>query len=615
MFLSSVRLWNFRKFGADGDIDLDKPHLNLPLKEGLNVLVGENDSGKSAIIDAIRLTLGTYSTDWSRIGEDEFYKDSKRLRIELAFSDLSAEEAKNFIEWLSFEGAAPNLKTKLCVNYDLTRAGGRVLASDVKAGPDAEGHPLTAEAREYLKTTYLRPLRDASSELVPRKNSRLSQILHGHELFKGQDNDHELKKQHDAFNKAVEDYFEVVGKEGAAPAVGQALKKQVDAYLEAFYGEKKSSVINAAEGTLKAILEKLEISLRNEKNPGLGTLNRLFMASELVHLNKSKWHGLRLCMVEELEAHLHPQAQMQVIEALQNVKGIQFLLTTHSPNLASKVKLDSLVVCAQGHAFPMGKDAQNKSYSELAIDDHRFLEWFLDTTKANLFFARGVILVEGWAEELLVPALARSMKKAGLIQRDLTEAQVSIVNVGGTSHLRYAKIFARTAEPHLKVSVAVVTDVDVPCWIKEPKLGADGKPEKDDKGKTVYVYSKLPVADVAVDTAAMIAEKKADYAKQTTAAFVAPQWTMEYSLLSSAVFGPELRTAIKAAHPQIELADLEAELAQKLISRSLKKTEVAHLLAVAIDADAKSAAQKIVPSYADAPAAYLLEAIKHACRA
>ena len=81
--------------------------------------------------------------------------------------------------------------------------------------------------------------------------------------------------------------------------------------------------------------------LTDWRNVGLGTLNRLFMAAELLHLNKEDWHGLRLGLVEELEAHLHPQAQMQVIEALQKHDQIQIILSTHSPNLASKVRLEN----------------------------------------------------------------------------------------------------------------------------------------------------------------------------------------------------------------------------------------------------------------------------------
>lgn len=76
-------------------------------------------------------------------------------------------------------------------------------------------------------------------------------------------------------------------------------------------------------------------------------------------------------------------------------------------------------------------------YTLLNKEDYEFLDHFLDVTKANLFFAKGIILVEGWAEEILIPAIAKKMGK------DLTEHEVSIVNVGSTAYMRYAKVFMR----------------------------------------------------------------------------------------------------------------------------------------------------------------------------
>jgi len=110
-------------------------------------------------------------------------------------------------------------------------------------------------------------------------------------------------------------------------------------------------------------------------------MNKLFMATELLHLEKDNWTGLRLGLIEELEAHLHPQAQMKVIEALQNKSGIQLILTTHSPNLASKVKLENIIICHSKNAYPL-----NNKRTLLDPDDYKHLERFLDTTKANLFF-------------------------------------------------------------------------------------------------------------------------------------------------------------------------------------------------------------------------------------
>ena len=96
MHIARLKLWNFRKFGSEDDFDLEKPSLDLPLIKGTNVLVGENDSGKTSIVDAIRFVVGTYSIDWNRIARDDFYNSAERLRIEVLFEDLTEDEGKNF---------------------------------------------------------------------------------------------------------------------------------------------------------------------------------------------------------------------------------------------------------------------------------------------------------------------------------------------------------------------------------------------------------------------------------------------------------------------------------------------------------------------------------------
>ena len=125
---------------------------------------------------------------------------------------------------------------------------------------------------------------------------------------------------------------------------------------------------------------------------------------------------------------MHPQRQLRLMQFLQervdktraDGQSIQIIVTTHSPNLASVIKLDNLVLLDDRKAFPLHSGA-----TRLETSDYRFLERFLDVTKANLFFARGVMIVEGDGEGILVPTLAR------LIGRDFTEHGVSVVSVGG----------------------------------------------------------------------------------------------------------------------------------------------------------------------------------------
>jgi putative ATP-dependent endonuclease of OLD family len=165
MYLSELKLWNFRKYGNGQSIytsekTLRQPDLTVPFVKGINVLIGENDSGKTAIIDAIKLTLKTHSYEWIKPEVDDFHGDSLAFRIECHFEELEPEEAKNFIEWLTIydKEKKPLEKPKLKVILEITRnEKGRIFNYDVKSGPDNLGKTLDAEAllsENYLPKTF-----------------------------------------------------------------------------------------------------------------------------------------------------------------------------------------------------------------------------------------------------------------------------------------------------------------------------------------------------------------------------------------------------------------------------------------------------------------------------
>ena len=186
MYLSILKLWNFRKFGSGGDVVTDNneirnPDLEVQFQNGLNILIGENDSGKTAIIDAIKLVLKTHSTEWTRVESEDFYNKTERLRIECVFRGFKDkdEEAMHFVEWLGMEGEDESAEPYLRLMLDIQHNDDRILHFEVRAGADDGGSALDAEAKDYLKATYLKPLRDAQQELIPKRNSRLSQIFIG----------------------------------------------------------------------------------------------------------------------------------------------------------------------------------------------------------------------------------------------------------------------------------------------------------------------------------------------------------------------------------------------------------------------------------------------------
>lgn len=563
------------------DLDLANPDIVVPFSRGLNVLIGENDSGKTAIIDAIKLVLDTHSSEWISADMDDFHSNSNRFRIECRFDDLSDDEAKNFTEWLGMDGEGDNALPYLRVMLDATRQVDRILPFDIRAGLDEDGYQLTAEAKNYLKTAYLKPLRDARSELMPRKGSRLSQILIGHEAFKDQDKDHWLMAGFKQFQEAVEGYFKET-KDGDNK--GKLLKKKIEDYLEGFFGLKKNVNFLPVDKKLKEILEILKLALE-EENLGLGSQNLLFIAAELLNLERSNWNGLRLGLIEELEAHLHPQAQLMVISYLQELteregSNVQLILTTHSPNLGSKVKLENLIICCNGQVFPMGSSP--KKYTKLDEPDYKFLERLLDVTKANLFFAKGVILVEGWAEELILPSLAKKL------DCDLTKKGVSIVNVASTAFLRYSKIFQRTDGHEMDIPVSVVTDLDV-------------KPAEED---VVVVGEKSKKTRAQIDDEAI----KQKYNGQKVQTFVSPHWTLEYCLACSEKLGPLFIESAREVHKKMSVGNEIEEIKDKLAKHTLKKAEIAQIFAEKI----KDSVISKTDLESDAFIQYLVNAIKYA---
>lgn len=588
MYLSNIKLWNYRKFGST-IFSLSNPNLNLEFTEGLNVIIGENDSGKTAIIDAIKLVLKTHSYDYIRVEDEDFFKDSLRFRIELKFTALSDIEASHFTEWIGWDTCEDDkFIPYLRLIYDVSRTKERVLPADIRAGVDEEGYPLTAEAREYLKATYLKPLRDAKNELVAKRNSRLAQVLLGDQAFKGREETHELLELFNKLNIDMTAYFggELTVKDDVESSQeGTKIKANIDKSVKSFCGPNVETEFSASDNTLKSILEKLSLGLKDEINLGLGTLNRLFMATELLHLNKTNWTGLRLGLIEELEAHLHPQAQMQVIEHLQKQSDIQLILTSHSPNLVSKLELKNLIVCHGGNAFPMGS-----KHTKLKEDNYKFLEKFLDTTKANLFFAKGVIFVEGWSEEILLPSLAK------LIDIDLTSQGISIVNIGNVGFEHYVRIYLRENEPHMQIPVAVVTDLDIQVYERN-------------KNNFNKLDEKLIESQIIDKKTAMEGKNK-----NNIKYFIAPSWTLEYSLLKSTTLKNNFKQALKDSHTKTGWDDdYELELARKLINGGLHKTDIACRLANVIDEDLDKieSEREIELDQDDDYIGYLLDAIRY----
>jgi putative ATP-dependent endonuclease of OLD family len=567
MYISNLIIENFRCFGSKNN------KLELPLLSGLNTLVGENDAGKTAIIDALRMLLGTRDQENIRPQVSDFHylnstTQARTLSIEVVFSELTISEQANFPDYLTYQADDEDNPVVLHFTLKSSLINEKV-KTVVYAGLHTGPHGLKEldfETKEKIRATYLRPLRDAEKEMDVGRNSRISKILRKQpQIDIGE-------KLIDLVGAADDKFSDVINKLGIVgiarlinqllekqPAINVATKNLNDNFLQPLQmdGDNLSAKLgigpDADDETLKRqMLEKIGITLEGAGGKrGLGSNNLLYIACEMLLLADSQDEPA-LLIIEEPEAHLHPQRQLKLIQYLQeriymhhskhNVH-LQIVLSTHSPTLASQLPIKCMSIIHNGMALPLRE-------ADLDENNITFLERFIDATKSNLFFCRGLMIVEGDAENLLMPSLSK------ILGVDFTKTGVSIVNVGHTGLSRYANLFSGTEKyPNPGINVACLHDLDLIEYpvAKELELSSVSGEGKDaiklawDEAKAIINTSKttdftalnelLPdniISGLAGDPFDLNklnnTENSRCYKGSCVKGFYSKPWTLEYSL-------------------------------------------------------------------------------------
>lgn len=608
MYLSNLKINNFRQF----------EDFSLALNKGLNLLVGENNAGKSSVIDAVRIVLDTTSVEWMSIKSTDFLSGKNELYIQLKFEDLSARELGLFLEYLTNEEVTTDV-SKSCLYINLSAnitinpfKKTQFIKTEIRSGLSNDGPIIERDIREYLATTYLKPLRDAEVELSAGRTSRLSQILGSNVSLAGDERaTQRIIELLIRATQAIQNDSSIQMTQEKISTLLNSLtfKSNIFTPFLSLFGSKEYTEMSAPEKTfaLKSILEKLSLELNTSGiKHGLGYNSLLFMATELMLIRQEE-DQYSLLLVEEPEAHLHPQLQLKFINYLRTENSkLQCILSTHSPVLSSKAPLESLILMQDGKAFPLRKEC-----TALSGDDYIFLEKFLDSTKANMFFARGILIVEGIAEMVLIPKIAE------LLGRPLEDYAVSLVNVNGLSRKRYAKVYrsntASTSPSHLPIKVGCVTDLDL--WPDEAEATTSnsyGFKHKIQPNETTGRGGNLQhwLNELTSEQINQKKNSKAEFDGELVKTFISNDWTFEFCLakyglseeLYEALHGNLIGYEDLSTDAQIRSVQLYGEIENK----GDGKSEVSYLLA------------KILSKYSERPSElrsklppYIIEAIEY----
>ncbi len=453
MWLKELRISNFRK--------IERVRVSFP--RGLCVIVGENNAGKTAIIDALRLMLfSSRDFDALRLNEDDFKAGTDYTPIEISciFTDLKDEDEVHFSECLVDIGGG-KFDIWLNIRIEFNKNTRRV---NVRSwGGETEGGILPPKLYDRLASIYLQPLRDPESGLRPGRHSQISRLI-------------------DCFTKETQrGDFETIAKEAndkirKLKPVEDA-RKDINAQMISIAGEQlaQNTDLIFSEPTFYRIIAGLQPEIDDLPFAlnGLGYNNLIFTSATLGTLQRSSQFSFRSILIEEPEAHLHPQLQVLLLRYLAKVTadggddGVQVIVSSHSPILASQAPIDSIVSIHE-----CGKKVNAVSICSIEIEEElkKKLQRFLDATRAELFFARKILMVEGVAEALLLPVLT---KIAGGC---LKESAVTVINVDGLNFNAFLPLFG---EKRLSFPVALLTDGDAEKVGSPPSSAAAGLKEQE----------------------------------------------------------------------------------------------------------------------------------------
>ena len=538
MYISKLKIQNFRCFK---DVEIE-------FGEGLNVIIGENNCGKTTIMKALQCFFkGSNGTNIT-LGIDDFNKniilgeEPPEITFILTIQASKNEKVQDkavVASWLT--KLVPPWEATLTYKFFLPEADRKKYKDDIRKVPQEDDQHskkwavLEKHFKKYTSRIYggnfdsknradqeyldkfhcevLDALRDVESKMFTGRNALLKQVLN---FFIDSDLEEKSETERETLQAArdedftgkssnlvtnvigrvsVDKIFELADKTGAAVGGSPLLSGQLD----------KSDVLSV----LKLMIKKetgIEIPIVNN---GMGYNNLIYISLILSKFKMLVSADLGenakvfpMLLIEEPEAHLHPALQYSFLRFLkeeidkQEISR-QIFITTHSTHITAAVGLDPIICMNVNINGDVIASYPGKVFSDSPADQEskKYIARYLDATKSTMLFSKAVLFGEGLAEQLILPVLAEYNKSS------LDYNHVSMVPVGALTFKHFIKIFGAGIQPEkmkyaVKRRVACVIDSDPTRKLRIAENGGrrDWKkcyPFELDVEPTVYEYKRV----------------------------------------------------------------------------------------------------------------------------